>query len=397
MLPLEGIKVLDLSRILAGPWATQALGDMGAEVIKVEEPGKGDDTRSWGMPVQPDGSTYYLAANRNKKSIAIDLASEQGQELVRKLAVRSDVVIENFKVGTVERFGIDYESLRKLNPSLVYCSISGYGRTGSSTARPGYDALIQGETALMSINGPADHEPVKFGVAMVDIMTGMYVAQAVLAAIIDKLRTGKGRYIDMSLHDCGLSMLSYYATRALMTGENPVRYGNAHPDVIPYGLFHVSDGPVILACGNDSQYRKVCHVVLERPDLAEDPRFLTNRDRASNRSELMAELVPALLKLTRKTFQEKMHLAGVPGGQLKDVLEALNSTEAAERDMLQYVESPVYGRLGLLSAPFKFSGVEKLPCEAPPAVGEHTDRVLLDELGLGASQVAELRELGVVA
>lgn len=397
MLPLQGIKVLDLSRVLAGPWCTQLLGDMGADVIKVEQPGSGDESRGWGKGLGGSESTYYMCCNRNKRGIAIDLATPDGQQLVRELARKCDVVIENFKTGTAERFGIDYQTLSACNPDLVYCSISGYGRTGRFAQRPGYDVLVQAEAGLMNINGTADQEPIKFGVAVVDISTGMYAAQAILAALVGRQRSGRGQHIDLALFDCGLSLLSYYATKATATGEDPQRYGNWHPDVVPYGRFEAADGPVIVACGNDRQFRRICLDVIGRADLAQDPRFIRNRDRATNRAVLLPMLNAAFGTLPREELLRRMDAAGVPAGEVRGVLEALHSDEARERETVRFVDHPTLGHVGAVYSPFRFSDAPARGFGMPPTLGEHTDAVLTELLKFGPEELARLRREQVIA
>lgn len=396
MLPLQGIRILDLSRVLAGPWCTQLLGDMGADVIKVEEPANGDESRGWGKGLGGRESTYYLSANRSKRGIAVDLQTPEGQALVREMALQVDVVIENFKLGTMERFGLDYATLSAANPRLVYCSISGYGRTGKFAQRLGYDVLIQAETGLMNINGTDEQEPIKFGVAIVDLTTGMYAVQAILAALVGRQTTQRGQRIDLALFDCGLSLLSYYATKALVTQEDPARYGNAHPDVVPYGRFETADGPVIIACGNDRQFRKLCLDVLNRPDLADDARFIRNQDRANNRAELVARMQETLGRMKRAEFVEAMARAGIPSGEVRGVLEALNSPEARERESVRYTDHPTLGHVGVAYSPYRFSDAPPREFSLPPSIGEHTGEVLRD-FGLSEERVAELRRLKVIA
>ena len=275
-LPLAGVRVLDLSRVLAGPWCGMVLGDLGAEVIKVEHPKRGDDTRDWGLRVGSTETAYFNSVNRNKRSVSLDLQTAEGQQIARELAQKSDVVIQNFKFGGAEKLGLGYEQLKQEHEDLIYCSISGYDRTGPEAARPGYDLVVQGEAGLMALNGEADQPPLKFGVAAVDLFTGMYSAQAVLAALFERQQTGKGRHIEMALFDCGLMITSYYGLEALIMGEDPPRYGNAHPSIVPYGVFDAADGPLVITVGNNSQFARFCREVIERPDLAEDDRFKTN-------------------------------------------------------------------------------------------------------------------------
>ncbi len=392
---LHGIRVLDLSRVLAGPTAGQTLADLGADVIKVEGP-DGDDTRKWGAQIGARESSYYLSANRSKRGVCVDLSTKEGQELVAALADRSDVVIENFKLGGVERFGLDYETLSKRNPRLVYCSISGYGRQSPFKARLGYDMVVQAEAGLMAINGEAHSEPVKVGVAAVDLVTGMISAQAILAALVARATTGRGQHIDMALFDCGLQFLAYLGTAAMFLNRNPVRYGNGHPDVVPYGLFECGDGSVIIAVGNDAQYRKLCADVLGRPDMATDPRFLTNRDRAANRDALMQEMDVALRKMTRAEIADGMLKAGVPGGQVRGVLDALHSAEAQARDMVVRRAHPEAGDISFFASPIRMSDTPVRAPSLPPVFAQHTDEVLSELLGLDAGRLEALRTSGAI-
>ncbi|MGH6638677.1 MAG: CaiB/BaiF CoA transferase family protein, partial [Polaromonas sp.] len=267
-LPLAGVRVLDLSRILAGPWCGMVLADLGAEVIKVEHPGRGDDTRDWGLRVGSTETAYFNSVNRNKRSVTLDLQTVEGQEIARELARKSDVVIQNFKFGGIDKLGLGYDQLREQQPGLIYCSISGYDRAGPEAARPGYDLVVQGEAGLMALNGEANQPPLKFGVAAVDLFTGMYSAQAILAALFERQKTGKGRHIEMALFDCGLMITAYYGLEALLMGEDPPRYGNAHPSIVPYGVFDAEDGPLVITVGNNAQFARFCTEVIARPDLA---------------------------------------------------------------------------------------------------------------------------------
>ena len=275
-LPLAGVRVLDLSRVLAGPLCGQVLGDFGAEVIKIEHPKRGDDTRDWGIRVGKTQTAYFNSFNRNKRSVTVDLQTPQGQELVLELAGQCDVVLQNFKYGGVEKMGLGYEQIRALKPDIIYCSVSGYDRHGSEAERPGYDVVVQGESGLMSINGEATQQPLKFGVPLVDMFTGMYAAQAVLAALFERERTGRGRHVEMALFDSGIMISSHHGLEALLLQKDPPRHGNVHPLIMPYGVFEAQDGPLIIAVGNNAQFERFCTEVIERPDLAADERFKTN-------------------------------------------------------------------------------------------------------------------------
>lgn len=289
-LPLSGVRVLDLSRVLAGPWSAMVLGDLGAEVIKIEHPDRGDDTRDWGVRIGKTETAYFNSVNRNKRSLTLDLQTPEAQEIVRELAKTSDVFIQNFKFGGAEKLGLGYEQLRAINPRLIYCSISGYDRTGPEAKRPGYDLVVQGEAGLMALNGEADQPPLKFGVAAVDLFTGMYSAQAMLAALYERERSGRGRHIEMALFDCGLMITAYYGLEALVMGEDPPRYGNAHPSIVPYGVFDAADGPLVITVGNNAQFERFAREVIERPDIADDARYKTNILRSQNRATLVPEL-----------------------------------------------------------------------------------------------------------
>jgi crotonobetainyl-CoA:carnitine CoA-transferase CaiB-like acyl-CoA transferase len=395
-LPLAGVRVLDLSRILAGPWCGMVLADLGAEVIKVEHPARGDDTRDWGLRVGTTETAYFNSVNRNKRSIGLDLQTAEGQEIVRELAKKSDVLLQNFKFGGIDKLGLGYEALRQINPGLVYCSISGYDRTGPEAARPGYDLVVQGEAGLMALNGEADQPPLKFGVAAVDLFTGMYSAQAVLAALYEREKTGKGRHIEMALFDCGLMITAYYGLEALLMGEDPPRYGNAHPSIVPYGVFDAEDGPLVITVGNNSQFARFCTDVIERPDLAEDERFKTNILRSANREALMPEINRELGKRKRKALLEQLTRSGIPCGEVLGLLEALQSKRATDAGLVTTQPHPVAGSVNVLAPPYRFDG-ERLPVRsAPPQLGEGTRDVLQSLLGLSDERLSQLRSNGVL-
>lgn len=404
---LAGLRVLDLSRILAGPWASQTLGDLGAEVIKVERPDVGDDTRAWGPPfiAGRDGkpgrdSAYYLCANRNKQSVAIDLTQPEGQALVRELAARSDVLIENFKLGGLAQYGLDHASLRALNPRLIYCSITGFGQTGPYAARPGYDFLIQGMGGLMSITGQPDGEPgagpMKVGVALIDVLTGLYASTAILAAVQARLHTGEGQHIDLSLLDVGVACLANQAMNYLYSGVAPTRMGNAHPNTIPYQDFPTSNGHMILATGNDRQFAKFC-VTAGKPEWATDARFATNALRLRHRGELIA-LIRAVT-VTRPTAEwiALLEREGVPCGPINTIPDALADPQVRSRGMRIDMEHPAAGTIPLVGSPIKLSSTPVAYDTAPPTLGEHTTEVLTRLLGLSADRVAALRSQGVIA
>lgn len=388
---LSGIKVLDLTRVLAGPWAGQLLADLGAEVIKVERPGSGDDTRQWAPPSLPDGTAaYYLAANRGKQSLTVDITQPAGQEIVRQLAAQADVLLENYKVGGLKKYGLDYDSLRAINPRLVYCAITGFGQTGPYAQLPGYDYIVQGMSGLMSITGPADGEPHKVGVAVTDLFTGLYAANAIQAALLARYRTGEGQYIDMALFDCSLAMLANVNMNWLVGGEVPPRLGNAHPNIVPYQVFRTAgDSHFILACGNDKQFRTVCELI-GRPELAADPRFATNPQRVHYRDELVPQLVQAFLARGRDEWLKLLDAAGVPCGPINTVDEAFADPQIQHRQMAIQLRDAAGQAVPQVACPIKMSGTPPQYQAAPPKLGEHTDAVL-KSLGYSAEAIAQLK------
>jgi crotonobetainyl-CoA:carnitine CoA-transferase CaiB-like acyl-CoA transferase len=397
-LPLAGVRVLDLSRVLAGPWSAMVLGDLGAEVIKVEHPKRGDDTRDWGVRVGKTETAYFNSVNRNKRSVTVDLQTPDGQQIVRELAKTSDILIQNFKFGGMEKLGLGYEQLSAENPRLIYCSISGYDRTGPEAKRPGYDLVVQGEAGLMAMNGEADQPPLKFGVAAVDLFTGMYSAQAMLAALYERERTGRGRHIEMALFDCGLMITAYYGLEALLIGEDPPRYGNAHPSIMPYGVFDAADGPVVITVGNNAQFERFCREVIERPDIIEDERYTTNILRAQNRATLLPELERELASRPRKLLLERLAQAGIPCGEVAGLREALLSPRATRGGLVTHQPHPhtESGTTPVLAPPWRFDG-ERMPVRhAPPQLGEGTHDVLQATLGYSAGKLAELKDKGVI-
>ena len=402
---LSHIRVLDLSRILAGPWAGQILADLGADVIKVERPGPGDDTRGWGPPWIKDDqgqdtsvASYYLCANRNKRSITVDITQPEGQDIVRRLAAQSDVVLENFKLGGLKQYGLDYDSLKAVNPRLVYCSITGFGQDGPYAPRAGYDFLIQGLGGLMSITGRPDGEPgagpMKVGVALTDILTGLYATNAVLAALAWREQSGEGQYIDMALLDVQVACLANQAMNYLATGSNPRRMGNAHPSIVPYQDFPTADGHMILAIGNDGQFARFCEVA-GRPELAADARFATNRARVENRAELIPLLNEITATRTTTEWIAQLEARAVPCGPINGLAEVFADPQVQARGLAVKMPHPEAGEVPLVASPIRLS---KTPVEyrrAPPLVGEHTDEILAD-LGVDAAGIAGLRERGVV-
>jgi crotonobetainyl-CoA:carnitine CoA-transferase CaiB-like acyl-CoA transferase len=395
-LPLSGVRVLDLSRVLAGPWCGMVLGDFGAEVIKVEHPARGDDTRDWGLRIGQTETAYFNSVNRNKRSITVDLQTAEGQQIVRDLALQSDVVLQNFKFGGLDKLGLGYEQLKAIKPDLIYLSISGYDRTGPEAARPGYDLVVQGEAGLMAMNGEAHQPPLKFGVAAVDMFTGMYSAQAVLAALYERTRTGKGRHIEMALFDCGLMITAYYGLEALLLQADPPRYGNAHPSIVPYGVFEAADGPLVITVGNNAQFERFAREVIERSDIADDERFKSNLGRGRHRDYLVPELLREIRQRPRRLLLERLAASGIPCGEVLGLLEALKSERAVRGGLVTEQAHPVAGSTHVLAPPYRLDG-ERLPVRrAPPTLGEATEEVLGALLGLSPQEVAALHERGVV-
>ena len=394
--PLQGVRVLDLSRVFAGPLCGMVLADFGAEVIKVEHPGRGDDTRDWGMRIGKTETTYYNSMNRNKRSITVDLQTPEGVKIIHDLLPQCDVVVQNFKTGGAEKLGLGYEQLKAIKPDLIYCSVAGYDSSGPEAKRPGYDLVIQGESGLMALNGEANTPPLKFGVAVVDLMTGMYAAQAVLAALFQRTRTGKGRHIEMALYDCGLMITGYYGLDAMLLGHDPQRYGNAHPSIVPYGMYDAADGPLIIAVGNNAQFDKFCRQVIERPDIVEDPRFATNVERAKNRLVLGPMLKELIAGFARDVLLQRMTAAGIPCGKVAGLHEALTSERTRRGGLLQELPHPVAGSTHGFAPPYRLDG-QRLPIRnAPPTLGEGTREVLQQLLQLSEPELQALRDKGVL-
>jgi crotonobetainyl-CoA:carnitine CoA-transferase CaiB-like acyl-CoA transferase len=397
MLALEGMKVLDLSRVLAGPWCTQTLADLGAEVWKIEPPGQGDDTRSWMPPELGGESTYFICCNRSKRSVALNLRHPDAQDLARELAMQADVLVENFRKGALDRFGLGYDSLARLNPRLIYCSISGYGRTGPRAEEPGYDFAIQAESGLMAITGEPDGEPMKLGVAITDIVTGMNAVQAILAAVIARGHTGRGQLIDLSLLDGAVSVLANVASGHLATGAKSVRYGNAHATVVPYQLFDTVDGVIALAIGNDLQFRTFCKRVIDRPELADDARFRRNRDRVKNRDVLIPILKEILHGRSTAEWIGLLKANGIPAGEVRGVHEALASPEISARGLVTAIPDAHQGGLRIMCSPLALRGTPPRQPIAPPRLGEHTASVLREVLKLSETRIHELAECGAIS
>ena len=397
--PLSHVRVLELSRVLAGPWAAQTLADLGADVIKVERPGAGDDTRAWGPPWAGDQSAYFLSTNRGKRSITIDFENPEGQELVRKLAAEADVVIENFKVGGLVKYGLDYESLKAVNPRLVYCSITGFGQDGPYAKRAGYDFMIQGMGGLMSITGLPDGEPgagpVKVGVAVTDIFTGLYATIGVLGALNHRDRTGEGQWVNLALLDVQVAVLANQAMNCLVGGTPPQRLGNAHPNIVPYQAFPTQDGYIILAVGNDGQFAKFCQVA-GRPDLAADERYATNPARVAHRKELVPIIEELLTQRASRDWLDALEAVGVPCGPINDLAQVFADPHVQARRIHQELPHPNLGTVPTVASPIRYSATPIEHAVAPPTLGQHTDAVLGEALGLCAADIAALRDKGVI-
>ena len=399
--PLAGIRVLDLSRVLAGPWAGQNLADLGADVIKIERPNVGDDSRAFGPPWVKDAqgrdtkdSAYFTSANRGKRSVTVNLSKPQGQELVRRLAAESDVLLENYKFGDLERYGLGYAQLKELNPRLIYCSVTGFGQTGPYRERPGYDFMIQGMGGMMSVTGEPDGAPgggpQRAGVPIDDIITGMYASIAICAALAHRAQSGKGQHLDLALLDSQIALLAYQNTNYFATGKPPGRIGNLHPNIVPYQPFHAKDGDVILACGNDNLYRKFCEAA-GCMELAADARFASNGKRVENRKELTRLLGEIFQKRTKKEWVELLEAAGVPNGPINDIAQVFAEPQVQARGVKIELEHAVAGKLPMVASPMRFSGTPLEHKLAPPVLGQHTDEVLRELLGMNAAQIAALR------
>jgi crotonobetainyl-CoA:carnitine CoA-transferase CaiB-like acyl-CoA transferase len=404
--PLEGVRVLDLSRVLAGPWATQTLADLGAEVIKIEKPGTGDDTRAWGPPWAKDTagiptkeSAYFLSANRGKKSVTVDFTQPDGRRVIEALAKVSDIVVENYRVGALKKHGLDYESLTKINPHLIYCSISGFGQTGPKRDLAGYDFQIQGMGGLMSITGQPDGapgaEPMKVGVAVADIFTGLYAAIAILAALNRRHATGKGDHIDLALLDVQIAVLANQASNYLISGRSPSRLGNAHPNIVPYQAFLTSDGHFILAVGNDQQFTAFCSIA-GHPEWATDTRFATNPARVANRTALIELIRPVIKARPTKDWLETLGAAGIPVGPINTIEETFADEQVIARGMRVDLPHARAGTVPSVACPIKFRNANPGIIQGPPTLGEHTNDVLLNLIGLSHSDIADLQLKGAI-
>ena len=393
--PLAGTRVVDLTRILAGPLCTMMLGDMGAEVIKVEPPDKGDDTRGWGPPFVAGEAAYFLGVNRNKRSLTLNMAVPAGQKILAGLVEKADVLIDNFRIGTLEKWGFTDAWFEQHAPRLVRCSITGYGSTGPKAALPGYDFILQAESGLMSICGEPDGGPTKYGVAIVDVCTGMLASNSILAALNARHRTGKGQKVELSLYETSLAMLINVASNYLTAGRNAGRFGNGHPSIVPYTTYQAADAMVAIGIGNERQFGRVAEV-LGHPEWAKDPRFTSNRARVENRDVIDGFINEALSHDDADAWLDKLKAVGVPSGRINSVADALDDPHTAARDMIETVEHSTIGALKMLGIPFKFSDTACSVRRAPPTLGQHNDEILKGELGLDEKAIAALRQAKVI-
>ena len=393
---LAGVKILDLSRILAGPFCTQILGDLGADIIKVEQPGAGDGSRAWGPPFAGGEAAYYLCINRNKRSLTLNLKSEAGREVVRKLVREADVFVENFKYGDMERLGLSYEELRQLNPSLIYCTISGYGSTGPYKERAGFDFVIQAETGIMSINGEAGGDPLRVGIAVIDITTGLYASNAILAALFARERHPEklGQKLEVSLYECALAWLANIASSYLISGKVPTRYGNAHASVVPYQPFETQDISIAVGIGTDGQFAKFCKLA-GRPELAQDERFRENAGRVRNRGELLPIMEKIFLSRPAQEWQELLEVADVPSGPINTLDRVFSDPHTLALEIVKEIEHPTIGRLKLVGSPLHMSETPPSIDMPPPLLGQHTNEIL-EELGYSPEEIQALRNSGAI-
>jgi crotonobetainyl-CoA:carnitine CoA-transferase CaiB-like acyl-CoA transferase len=393
--PLAGTRVVDLTRILAGPLCTMMLGDMGAEVIKVEPPDKGDDTRGWGPPFVAGEAAYFLGVNRNKRSLTLNMAVPAGQKILAGLIEKADVLIDNFRIGTLEKWGFTDAWFEQHAPRLVRCSITGYGSSGPKSALPGYDFILQAESGLMSICGEPEGGPTKYGVAIVDVCTGMLASNSILAALNARHRTGKGQKVELSLYETSLAMLINVASNYLTAGRNAGRFGNGHPSIVPYTTYQAADAMIAIGIGNERQFGRVAEV-LGHPEWAKDPRFTSNRARVENRDVIDGFINEALSHDDADAWLDKLKAVGVPSGRINSVADALDDPHTAARDMIETVEHSTIGALKMLGIPFKFSDTACSVRRAPPTLGQHNDEILKGELGLDEKAIAELRQAKVI-
>ena len=393
--PLTDLLVLDLSRVLAGPYGTMMLADLGAEVIKVEMPGRGDDTRQWGPPFAGGEAAYYLSVNRNKKSLTLNLKSERGREIVCRLACRADVLVENFRVGTMDEWGLGYEALRAINPKLIYCAITGYGQTGPYRGRPGYDFIIQAEGGIMSITGPEEGPPMKVGVAIVDITAGLYANVAILSALHERERSGQGQYIDIALLDAQVAWLANVGSNYLVSGQRPRRYGNAHSNIVPYEPFPASDGWIAVGVGNDRQWQRLC-AAAGWEDLAADPRFVTNPQRVEHRATLVPILQERFRQRPTEEWRAMLLQVGIPCAPINAIDQVFADPQVLARGMSVELPHPTAGTVKMAGSPFKLSRTPTRLDRAPPLLGQHTDEILRTHLGCSDEEIARLRAEGVI-
>jgi len=392
MSPLDGITVLDLTRVLSGPYCTMLLADMGARVIKIEQPGKGDDTRAWGPPFLEGESAYFLSINRNKESVTLDFKHAEGRAVLERLIAKSDVVVENFRPGTLTKLGFDYKTLAPTHPRLVYCSISGFGQTGPRTTEAGYDAVMQGEGGLMSITGTPDGPAVRLGVAIADVVSGMFGAWGVAMALLARERTGRGQEVDLAMLDSVTALLTYQAGNYFASGKVPARLGNRHPSIVPYETFAASDGDFVLAVGNDDQWRRFCAVA----GLPDDPRFATNRQRVTGYDEIRPFIANRLGTESRRHWIDRLTAAGVPCGSVRNLEELFADPQIHAREMIAQIEHATIGPLRMLGVPVKLSDTPGAVRTPPPRLGEHTDAVLQQDLGFSAAAIGDLRRQKVI-
>jgi crotonobetainyl-CoA:carnitine CoA-transferase CaiB-like acyl-CoA transferase len=395
MRPLDGLTVIDFTRVLSGPYCTMQLADLGARIIKVEHPGRGDDTRAWGPPFVKGESAYFLSINRNKESLTLDLKHHAAGAIIDTLLGRADVLVENFRPGTMDRLGLGYEHFCSKYPRLVYCSISGFGYSGPRRAEAGYDAVLQAEGGLMSVTGPADGSPHRLGLAIADLGTALFATQGILAALFARERTGRGQRVDIAMLDSVAALLTYQAGIYFATGAAPMRMGNRHPSIAPYDTYQAADGDLVLAVGNDDQFRRLC-VVLGRSDLASDPRFTTNAGRVEHYEALKGALDLSIGVRTLQDLTAALRAAGVPGGSVRTVAETLADPQLAARDMIATLQHPTAGAVRVMGTPLKFSETSGDVRTAPPLLGQHTDAILKQDAGLSDEEIRRLREAGAI-
>ena len=395
MQPLSGVKVLDLTRIVSGPFATMLLGDLGAEIIKIEEPVSGDESRTYGPPFINGESAYFLSVNRNKKSCAINLKTPEGIALIRELALNSDVLIENFRPGTLKKFGLSYEELKKHNPGLIYCAITGFGQTGPDSHRPGYDLIIQGESGVMDITGDLDGPPTKVGTSIADLLTGQFASQGVLAALVERSRTGVGRRVEVAMYDCLASLLTFNAGAYFASGNTPKRKGNSHPSIVPYETFETSDGWINIGVANDKFWNSFCKVI-DRLDLQNNPKFVMASDRVKNRLELLP-IIKEIIKSNKKSYWiELLEKAGIPSGMIKNVGEVCDSEQLVSRGMILNMPHPTAGIVKNIDSPLRFDDQNDEVHAAPPILGQHTREILRDMLKISPDEIILLEQKGAI-